>query len=115
MRATRLSVANYNTTLSSNGRDAERMAEIARLTYAAAVRDVTAQTKTAYYQNQLDLALNDLITENVTNLEQVERDGRLQEVKARLVVCFTRLLSRCAAFICYRLITNRRLLINLFH
>jgi outer membrane protein, heavy metal efflux system len=53
------------------GRDAERMAEIARLTYAAAVRDVTAQTKTAYYQNQLDLALNDLITENVTNLEQV--------------------------------------------
>src|ERR1700730_9675831 len=53
------------------GRDAERMAAIARLTYAAAVRDVTAQTKTAYYQNQLDLALNDLITENVTNLEQV--------------------------------------------
>ena len=53
------------------GRNAERTAEIARLTYAAAVRDVTAQTKTAYYQNQLDLALNDLITENVANLERV--------------------------------------------
>jgi outer membrane protein TolC len=53
------------------GRNAERTSEIARLTYVAAVRDVTAQTKTAYYQNQLDLALNDLITENVTNLERV--------------------------------------------
>jgi len=53
------------------GRNAERTAEIARLTYEAAVRDITAQTKTAYYQNQLDLALNDLITENVTNLERV--------------------------------------------
>jgi cobalt-zinc-cadmium efflux system outer membrane protein len=53
------------------GRTAERTAEIARLTYMAAVRDVTAQAKTAYYQIQLDLALNDLITENVANLERV--------------------------------------------
>jgi outer membrane protein, heavy metal efflux system len=53
------------------GRTAERTSEIARLTYVAAVRDVTAQTKTVYYQNQLDLALNDLIAENVTNLERV--------------------------------------------
>ena len=53
------------------GRTAERTAEIARLTYTAAVRDVTAQAKTAYYQVQLDLALNDLIKENVANLEQV--------------------------------------------
>src|SRR6266446_7841114 len=37
----------------------------------AAVRDVTAQAKAAYYQIQLDLALNDLISENVTNLERV--------------------------------------------
>ena len=53
------------------GRTAARTAEIARLTYMAAVRDVTAQAKTAYYQIQLDLALNDLINENVTNLERV--------------------------------------------
>ncbi len=53
------------------GRNAARTAEIARLTYMAAVRDVTAQAKTAYYQIQLDLALNDLINENVTNLERV--------------------------------------------
>lgn len=53
------------------GRTAERTAEIAGLTYRAAVRDVTAQAKTAYYQIQLDLALNDLINENVTNLERV--------------------------------------------
>jgi cobalt-zinc-cadmium efflux system outer membrane protein len=53
------------------GRTAERTAEISRLTYMAAVRDVTAQTKIVYFQNQLDLALNDLIIENVTNLERV--------------------------------------------
>jgi outer membrane protein TolC len=53
------------------GRTAERTSEIARLTYMAAVRDVTAQAKAAYYQIQLDLALNDLINENVANLERV--------------------------------------------
>jgi len=53
------------------GRTAERTAEIAHLTYLAAVRDITAQAKTAYYQIQLDLALNDLMTENVANLERV--------------------------------------------
>jgi outer membrane protein, heavy metal efflux system len=53
------------------GRTAERTAQIAQLTYAAAVRDVTAGAKTAYYQIQLDLALNDLINENVANLERV--------------------------------------------
>ena len=53
------------------GRTAERTAEIARLTYMAAVRDLTAQAKTAYYQIQLDLALNDLINANVANLERV--------------------------------------------
>jgi outer membrane protein, heavy metal efflux system len=53
------------------GRNAERTADIARLAYTAALRDITAQTKTAYYQIQLDLALNDLIAENTANLEQV--------------------------------------------
>ena len=53
------------------GRNAERTADIARLAYTAALRDITAQAKTAYYQIQLDLALNDLIAENTANLEQV--------------------------------------------
>ncbi|MBV8360242.1 MAG: TolC family protein [Deltaproteobacteria bacterium] len=53
------------------GRNAERTADIARLTYTAALRDITAQAKTAYYQIQLDLALNDLVAENVSNLERV--------------------------------------------
>ena len=52
-------------------RTARRTAEIARLTYAAAVRDVKAQALTVYYQLQLDLALNDLLSENVTDLERV--------------------------------------------
>jgi cobalt-zinc-cadmium efflux system outer membrane protein len=53
------------------GRNAKRTAEIARLIYAASVRDVRAQAETAYYQTQLDLDLNDLISENVRNLELV--------------------------------------------
>jgi outer membrane protein TolC len=53
------------------GKTAQRSAEIARLTYLAAVRDVSAQAKTSYYQTQLDLALDDLITENVANLQRV--------------------------------------------
>jgi outer membrane protein, heavy metal efflux system len=53
------------------GRNSTRTAEIARLTYLAALRDVRAQVETAYYQIQLDLALNDLIGENVANLERV--------------------------------------------
>lgn len=50
---------------------ARRTARIARLTYLAAVRDLSAQARTAYYQTQLDLALGDLIAENVANLERV--------------------------------------------
>jgi cobalt-zinc-cadmium efflux system outer membrane protein len=53
------------------GRNAKRSAEIARLTYVAAVRDVRAQTETNYYQIQLDLALNDLIAGNLDNLQRV--------------------------------------------
>jgi cobalt-zinc-cadmium efflux system outer membrane protein len=53
------------------GRNAHRTAEIARLTYEAALRDTKAQAETAYYQIQLDLALNDLIAQNVVNLESV--------------------------------------------
>jgi outer membrane protein, heavy metal efflux system len=53
------------------GKTAKRTAEIARLTYAAAVRDIRSQTETAYYQIQLDEALNSLIVENVDNLKRV--------------------------------------------
>ncbi len=53
------------------GRVARRSAEIARLIYMAAVRDVRAQVKSAYYQIQLDLALRDLIAENANNLKTV--------------------------------------------
>jgi outer membrane protein, heavy metal efflux system len=53
------------------GQIAQRTAEIAHLTYSAAVRDVRAEVQTAYYQIQLDLALNDLFAENVANLRRV--------------------------------------------
>jgi outer membrane protein TolC len=55
------------------GTQAKRSAEIARLTYVAAVRDVKAQAETGYYQLQLDEALIDLFTENVANLERVQK------------------------------------------
>ncbi|HVN92001.1 MAG TPA: TolC family protein [Candidatus Binataceae bacterium] len=52
-------------------RQAERTADIAHLIYLAALRDLIAQTRTAYYQIQLDVALEDLIRENVANLARV--------------------------------------------
>jgi outer membrane protein TolC len=55
------------------GREANRAAQIARLTYLAALRDVKAQAETGYYQLQLDEALIDLFTENVANLERVQK------------------------------------------
>jgi len=50
---------------------AKRSAEIARLTYEATLRDVRAQTETAYYQILLDGALADVQAETVRNLDQV--------------------------------------------
>jgi outer membrane protein TolC len=55
------------------GTQAKRTAEIARLTYVAALRDVKAQAETGYYQLQLDEALIDLFTDNVANLERVQK------------------------------------------
>src|ERR1700687_3866094 len=55
------------------GRNAERAAEIAHLTHIAIVRDVRAQAETGYYQIQLDLALIDLISENVENVQRVQQ------------------------------------------
>src|SRR5208282_4158187 len=50
---------------------ARRTAEVARLTYAAALRDLRAQTETAFYQDLLDDALADVTAERVANLKRV--------------------------------------------
>jgi len=53
--------------------NAKRTAEIARLTYVATLRDLRAQTQTAFYQDLLDDALADVTAERVANLERVLR------------------------------------------
>ncbi|HEY2524237.1 MAG TPA: TolC family protein [Candidatus Binataceae bacterium] len=50
---------------------ARRSAQIARLTYEAAVRDIRASVETAYYQILLDEALIGVNAENIANLKQV--------------------------------------------
>jgi outer membrane protein TolC len=49
----------------------KRTAEIARLTYEAAVRDLRAGVETAYYQVLLDEGLITVNGENIANLKQV--------------------------------------------
>ena len=51
--------------------EAKGTAEIARLTYEAAVRDLRAGVETAYYQVMLDEALIEVNAENISNLKQV--------------------------------------------
>ena len=51
--------------------EAKATAEIARLTYEAAVRDVRANVETTYYQVLLDEALIGVNEENISNLKQV--------------------------------------------
>jgi outer membrane protein TolC len=53
------------------GDQAHRTAEIARLTYEAAVRDAGAQAQTAYYQALLDGALAETAAENASTLDRV--------------------------------------------
>ena len=53
------------------GQSASRIADIARLSYEAAVRDVRAQAETQYYQILLDEALLGVEAENVASLRQV--------------------------------------------
>jgi outer membrane protein TolC len=53
------------------GQSAGRAAEIARLVYQAARRDVRAQAETAFYQLLLDQALFEVGQENVATLKQV--------------------------------------------
>jgi outer membrane protein, heavy metal efflux system len=50
---------------------AKRTAEIARLTYQAAIRDLRAAVETAYYQVLLDDGLIEINGENIANLKQV--------------------------------------------
>ncbi|HTR61806.1 MAG TPA: TolC family protein [Candidatus Binataceae bacterium] len=50
---------------------ARRNADIARLTYEAALRDTRAGVETGYYQLLLDQASSDVNAENVQNLERV--------------------------------------------
>jgi len=50
---------------------ASKAARVARLIYAATIRDIRAQTESAYYQALLDGALGDLQGTTVDNLRQV--------------------------------------------
>ena len=58
--------------------EAKRTAEIAGLTYEAALRDLRASVKTAYYQVLLDEALIGVNAENIANLKQVVRVTQIQ-------------------------------------
>jgi outer membrane protein TolC len=58
--------------------EAKRTAEIARLTYEAAVRDLRAGVETAYYQVQLDDGLLAVNEENIANLKQVVNVTQVQ-------------------------------------
>ena len=50
---------------------ARQAAEVARLTYEAVIRDLRAQTESAYYQALLDSALSEVQATTVDNLQQV--------------------------------------------
>ena len=57
---------------------AKRTAEIAGLTYQAAVRDLRAGVETAYYEVLLDEALIGIDAENIANLRQVVHVTQIQ-------------------------------------
>ncbi len=57
---------------------AKRTAEIARLTYEAALRDLRAGVETAYYQVLLDEGLIAINAENIANLKQVVHVTQVQ-------------------------------------
>jgi cobalt-zinc-cadmium efflux system outer membrane protein len=50
---------------------ARRNADVARLMYEAALRDIRAQVETAFYQDQLDTALGVVADETLVNLKRV--------------------------------------------
>ena len=51
--------------------EAKRSADVARLTYEEMIRDIRAQTETAYYQALLDRAQEDVQAETVASLQQL--------------------------------------------
>jgi outer membrane protein, heavy metal efflux system len=55
-----------------------RTAEIARLSYEVAIRDLRASVETAYYQVLLDQALIEINAENIGNLRQVLQVTKIQ-------------------------------------
>jgi outer membrane protein, heavy metal efflux system len=62
---------------------ARRTAEIARLAYEAAVRDLRAAVETAYYQILLDERLIAINAENIANLKQVVQVTQIGYVASR--------------------------------
>jgi len=58
--------------------EAKRTAEIARLGYEAAIRNLRAGVETGYYQVLLDQALIDVNAENIKNLRQVLEVTKIQ-------------------------------------
>jgi len=59
------------------GDEAHRTAEIAKLTYEAAVRDIRAGTETTYYQTLLDSAAVEMAAENAASIQQVMEVARV--------------------------------------
>jgi outer membrane protein, heavy metal efflux system len=59
------------------GDEARRTAEIAKLTYQAAVRDTRAGAETTYYQTLLDSASVDIAAENAASIGQVMEVARV--------------------------------------
>jgi outer membrane protein TolC len=59
------------------GSEAQRNAEIARLTYMAAIRDTRAQAETDYYQTLLDSAAVEIAAENAASIGQVLEVARV--------------------------------------
>jgi len=59
------------------GDEAHRTAEIAKLTYEAAVRDTRAGAQTAYYQTLLDSASVEIAAENTASIGQVMEVARV--------------------------------------
>ena len=63
--------------------EARRTAKIARLTFAAAARDLRAGVETAHYQVLLDGGLIAINAENIVNLKQVVNVSQAQYTGAR--------------------------------
>jgi outer membrane protein, heavy metal efflux system len=63
--------------------ESRRTAEIARLSYEAALRDLRANVETGYYQVLLDYALIQVNAENIANLKQVLKVAQTEYVASQ--------------------------------